>query len=391
MKGVRVADRIENLPKYLFAEIDKVKKEVAARGVDIISLGIGDNDLPTPAHIVDSLCRAAHNPANHRYPDYEGSRQFREAVCKWYLTRFGIGLNPATEVMALIGSKEGIAHLPMAFVNPGDVVLVPDPGYPVYGTMTSMTGGVPYRMPLLEKNFFLPVLEDIPPDMLARSRVMFLNYPNNPTGAVAPREFFERALRFAVKHGILLALDCAYSEIHYGKDVYRSIFDLPGAMDHCIEFHSLSKTYCMTGWRVGFAAGGERLIDAMLKVKTNLDSGVFTAVQEAAITALTSSQSCVDDLRNALKTRRDRTVEKLRKQGIRFAVPEGAFYIWAHVPGKATSADFCRDLLEGCGVVVTPGTGFGRYGEGYFRISLTTPDRRLDEALERMRKFVRTG
>jgi LL-diaminopimelate aminotransferase len=384
MKNVAVAQRIQNLPKYLFAEIDRLKKEVAARGVDIISLGIGDNDLPTPLHIIESLCISARKPENHRYPDYEGSLTFRTAVSAWYRRRFGLEMNPGNEIMALIGSKEGIAHLPMAFVNPGDVVLVPDPGYPVYGIMTTMTGGAVHRMPLLESNAFLPDLSAIPAEIVERSKVMFLNYPNNPTGASAPRSFFVDALEFCKAHGILLALDCAYSEIHYGVNVYGSIFDLPGSRENAIEFHSLSKTYNMTGWRVAFAVSGAPNIDAMLKVKTNLDSGVFNAVQDAAITALTSEQTCVEQSRAIFRARRDRVAIALDRLGFKYRMPDGSFYFWVRVPDGRSSSSFCMDLLNQCGVVVTPGTGFGIHGEGYFRISLTTPDRRIDEALERI-------
>jgi LL-diaminopimelate aminotransferase len=384
MKGIEPADRIKNLPKYLFAEIDRLKKEVTARGVDIISLGIGDNDLPTPPHIVRSLCEAAARPENHRYPDYEGSERFRAASASWYMGRFGVGVNPKTEVTALIGSKEGIAHLPMAFADPGDTVLVPDPGYPVYGIMSQMTGASVHRMPLPESNGFLPDLAGIPAGALSRAKIMFLNYPNNPTGASAPRGFFKKALEFCAGRGILLALDCAYSEIHYGANVYRSIFDLPGAREHAVEFHSLSKTYNMTGWRVGFAVGGARIIDSMLKVKTNLDSGVFTAVQEAAVTALTSSQECVEESRRIFAGRRARVAAMLERKGFRFRMPEGSFYFWVRVPEGFTSARFCMEVLNKCGVVVTPGTGFGNCGEGYFRISMTAPDNRLDEALERI-------
>jgi len=389
MKSVEVSQRIKNLPKYLFAEIDRMKKEVAAKGVDIISLGIGDNDLPTPSFIVDALCKGANNPENHRYPDYEGALRFRVAVAQWYKKRFGIELDPKSEITALIGSKEGIAHLPMAFVNPGDYVLVPDPGYPVYGIMSGMTGAAVHRIPLLEENDFLPDLGGIPKDVVSKAKILFINYPNNPTGASAPREFFEKTIDFCRENGILLAVDAAYSEIHYGKNVFRSTFDITGAKDCVIEFHSLSKTYNMTGWRVGFAAGGAKLIDALLKVKTNLDSGVFTAVQDAAIAALSSDQKCVEESRVIFRRRRDRVAAALEKFGFSFRMPEGAFYFWVKVPKGKSSAKFCMEVLENCGVVLTPGNGFGTYGEGYFRISLTTPDARIDEALERMAGYLK--
>ena len=388
MKNVEVAQRIKDLPKYLFAEIDRLKKEVAARGVDIISLGIGDNDLPTPQHIVESLRHAALSPANHRYPDYEGGIDLRTAVSSWYVERFNVEVDPASEVVVLIGSKEGIAHLPHVYVNPGDWVLVPDPGDPVYGIMSTMIGARVHRMPLDERRAFLPDLGAIPEDVAAGAKLMFLNYPNNPTGASAPREFFEKALAFCRARGIVLALDCAYSEIHFGQHVYRSIFDLPGARDCAVEFHSLSKTYNMTGWRVGFAVAGRAVIDAMLKVKTNLDSGVFRAVQAAAVTALTGDQGCVAEARAIFKARRNRVAAALTRMGFAYRMPEGSFYFWVRVPQGKTSAQFCREMLEKAGVVVTPGTGFGPHGEGYFRISLTCPDARIDEALERMQKQI---
>lgn len=388
MRNVEPAQRIKDLPKYLFAEIDRLKKEVAARGVDIISLGIGDNDLPTPPHIVESLREAARDPALHRYPDYEGGVRLRTAIAAWYKKRFGVEVDPATEVVVLIGSKEGIAHLPHAFANPGDVVLVPDPGYPVYGIMSTMIGAGVHRMPLDESRAFLPDLAAIPADAAAAARIMFANYPNNPTGASAPRAFFEEALLWCRERGVVLALDCAYSEIHYGTNVYRSVFDLPGARDCAVEFHSLSKTYNMTGWRVGFAVGGRAIIDAMLKVKTNLDSGVFTAVQEAAVTALCADQSCVESSRAIFKARRDRVAAALDRMGFSYRMPEGAFYFWVRVPGTQTSAAFCMAMLERVGVVVTPGTGFGPHGEGWFRISLTCADERIDEALARMHEQI---
>jgi LL-diaminopimelate aminotransferase len=388
MRPIETAQRIKDLPKYLFAEIDRLKKEVAARGVDIISLGIGDPDQPTPAHIVEALRDAVRKPVNHRYPDYEGGPALRGAIGKWYRQRFGVEVDPAAEVVVLIGSKEGIAHLPHAYADAGDWVLVPDPGYPVYGIMSAMIGARVHRMPLCEERAFLPDLGAIPSEVAASAKILFVNYPNNPTGASAPREFFEEALAFCRERGILLALDCAYSEIHYGRDVYRSVFDLPGAREHAVEFHSLSKTYNMTGWRVGFAVGGARIIDAMLKVKTNLDSGVFGAVQDAAVAALLGDQACVESTCAVFAERRRRVAEALLRMGFEFRPPEGAFYFWVRVPEGRTSAQFCMEMLEKAGVVVTPGTGFGPSGEGYFRISLTCPDARLDEALARMQKLV---
>jgi LL-diaminopimelate aminotransferase len=381
---IKKAERIQKLPPYLFAEIDRLKREVAARGVDLINLGIGDPDTPTPAHIVARLREAAATPANHRYPDYEGMPSFRAAAASWMEQRYGVRLDPATEVVSLIGSKEGIANMAVAFVDPDDVVLVPDPGYPVYHIGTSFNGGVTYRMPLRRENGFLPDLGAIPDEVARRAKLLWLNYPNNPTAAVAPRAFFEDVIRFAERHGVIVCHDAAYAEIYYGERP-PSILELPGGREVAIEFHSLSKTFNMTGWRVGFAVGHPELIAGLGKVKTNVDSGVFQAVQEAAIAALGSDPTVVEGLRAMYRERREVLVGGLATIGLPCDPPAGTFYVWVPVPRGTTAAALASRILTEAGVVVTPGTGFGAVGEGYIRLTLCSPAERLREAVERLR------
>jgi LL-diaminopimelate aminotransferase len=381
---VKKAKRIQTLPRYLFAEIDRLKKEVAARGVDLINLGIGDPDTPTPPHIIARLCEAARNPANHRYPDYEGLLSFRQAAAGWMKSRYGVTADPETEVISLIGSKEGIANMAVAFVDPGDVVLVPDPGYPVYHIGTQFNGGITHRMPLRRERGFLPDLDAIPADVLRRAKLLWISYPNNPTAAVAPRGFFADVIRFAERHGIIVCHDAAYAEIYFGERP-ASILELPGGRDVAIEFHSLSKTFNMTGWRVGFAVGHPELVAGLGKVKTNVDSGVFQAVQEAAIAALTGDPSVVDGLRAMYRERRDALVAGLQAIGLACDPPQGTFYVWVPVPRGITAADLATRCLTEAGVVVTPGTGFGEAGEGYIRLTLCSPTERLREAAERLR------
>jgi len=381
---IQKAERIQKLPPYLFAEIDRVKREVAARGVDLINLGIGDPDTPTPPHIVERLRAAAGNPANHRYPDYEGLLAFRQAAARWMKSRYGVEADPLTEVVSLIGSKEGIANMAVAFVDPDDVVLVPDPGYPVYHIGTSFNGGVTYRMPLRRENGFLPDLGAIPDEVARRAKLMWLNYPNNPTATVAPRSFLVDAIRFAERHGIILCHDAAYAEIYFGERP-PSILELPGGRDVGIEFHSLSKTFNMTGWRVGFAVGHPELIAGLGKVKTNVDSGVFQAVQEAAIAALTGDAGVIERLRSMYRERRDVLVAGLAGAGLPCEAPSGTFYVWVPVPRGITAAALATRCLTEAGVVVTPGNGFGESGEGYIRLTLCSPTERLREAVERLR------
>ncbi len=381
------AKRLQALPPYLFAEMDRMKQEQVKKGVDIISLGIGDPDLPTPPHIIQALAQAAADPANHQYPSYEGMLAFRKAAADWYRSRFSVTLDPATEVLSLIGSKEGIGHFPLAFVNPGDVVLVPDPGYPVYQAGTIFAGGDPYPMPLTRSCGFLPDLDAVPGDVLTRARLLWLNYPNNPTGAVATREFLGRAVEFAHRHRLILAHDAPYSEMAY--DGYRpeSVLSVPGAKEVAVEFHSLSKTYNMTGWRVGFAVGNAQILAGLGRIKTNLDSGVFQAVQYAGVAALTGPQQCIADNCRIYQERRDVLVGALREMGFDIDAPKATFYLWVPVPKGFTSKSFSVDILAKAGVVLTPGSGFGAAGEGYVRAAFTVGVDRIREAVERIRKL----
>ncbi|MBD0306383.1 MAG: LL-diaminopimelate aminotransferase [Nitrospiraceae bacterium] len=380
------AHRIKTLPPYLFAAIDQMKQNAIARGVDIVNLGIGDPDLPTPSPIIERLQQAAADPKNHQYPSYEGLSSFRQSVAEWYRRRFSVSLDPASEVLTLIGSKEGIGHVPLAFVDRGDVVLIPSPGYPVYPVATSFAGGVPSIMPLLKHNGFLPELGAIPKDLASRAKLMFLNSPNNPTATVADREFFKRVVAFAREHRIIVCHDAAYSEIFYDGRRPASFLEVEGAKEVGIEFHSLSKTFNMTGWRIGFAVGNKTILAGLGKVKSNVDSGVFQAVQEAGITALQLDDHVTDGLRNIYQERRDVLVPGLKKLGLDVDPPSAAFYVWVAVPKGYTSASFTAHLLEKAGIVTTPGNGFGQPGEGYIRLTLTTSKERLGEAVERMQK-----
>lgn len=385
--GIRPARRIQNLPPYLFAEVDRRIAEKRAAGFDVISLGIGDPDLPSPPHVVAAAQEAVADPRRHRYPDYYGLPEFRRAIARWYEQRFEVRLDPDTEVLPLIGSKEGIAHIALAFVDSGDVVLVPDPGYPVYSIGTMLANGEPYFMPLRPERGFLPDLEAIPQAALERARILWINYPNNPTAAVAPLEFFEEVVAFARRHGLLVCHDNAYSEVCY--DGYRSpsFLEVPGAKEVGVEFHSLSKTYNMTGWRSGMVVGNPVAIEALGRVKTNVDSGIFEAIQIASIAALEGDQRWVEERNARFQARRDATIATLRKIGIDAPVPKASLYIWAPVPGGQSSVEFSLRVLDDAAVWLTPGVGFGANGEGFFRISLTVPDQRLAEALERLEKL----
>jgi LL-diaminopimelate aminotransferase len=378
--------RIENLPPYLFARIDAMKAEKVRQGVDVIDLGIGDPDLPTPPHIVEALCEAARDPANHHYPSYAGMPAFRSAVADWYRARFGVTLDPATEVLALMGSKDGIAHIPEAFVNRGDIVLAPDPGYPVYRTSTLFAEGQAYGIPLLAEHDFLPVLEDIPAIIAEKARLMFLNYPNNPTSAIAPSSFFAEVVDFARDHGIVVVHDNAYSEIAY--DGYRapSFLETDGAMEVGIEMHSLSKTYNMTGWRIGMACGNAEVIAGLSRIKTNVDSGVFNAVQHAGIRALSGPQDVVQENCAIYQERRDVLVSGLRSLGFEVRVPKATFYVWMHT---GDGMECARRLLDEAGVVATPGIGFGDAGKEYVRFAITRSVERIEQALGRIREVFR--
>jgi LL-diaminopimelate aminotransferase len=381
------AERLRRLPPYLFAEIDRKKREVRARGVDVIDLGIGDPDLPTPPHVIQALQKAAEDPANHRYPSYEGMLAYRQAVADWYAKRFNVRLDPEQEVLTLIGSKEGTAHMPLAFVNPGDAVLVPDPGYPVYAAGTWFAGGEVHFMPLRRQNGFLPDLGAIPPDVVRRAKLMYLNYPNNPTAAVATRDFFAQVVAFARRHGILVCHDLMYSELKFDGFEPPSLLEVEGARDVGVEFHSLSKTYSMTGWRLGFCVGNRAAVAGLGAVKTNVDSGVFQAVQQAGIAALTGPQELAEQYRRTYEARRNIAVAGLKQLGWQVDVPKGTFFVWAPVPGGLDSRAFATRLLEEAGVVVTPGVGFGPSGEGFYRIALTVAESRITEAVERLKRL----
>ncbi len=384
---IQYAERIRTLPPYLFAAIDDMKRQAIERGMDIINLGVGDPDLPTPDPIIESLRRAAGDPKHHQYPSYDGMLSFRTAVSQWYQRRFGVTADPKTEVLTLIGSKEGIGHVPMAFIDQGDIVLVPSPGYPVYPVGASFAGGTAYEMPLLKKNGFLPDFEAIPADVRQKAKLMFLNSPNNPTSVVASKEFFKKAIDFAREHQIIICHDAAYSEIYYDGKRPCSFLEADGAMDVGVEFHSLSKTFNMTGWRIGFVVGCKEVVAGLGKIKTNIDSGVFQAIQEAGITALELDDSVTDGLRGIYQERRDVLVNGLRTLNLELETPEAAFYVWIGVPKGFTSAEFTAHLIEKAGIVTTPGNGFGDPGEGYIRMTVTTTKERLAEAIERMQKI----
>ncbi len=382
-----VAKRLQELPPYLFLEIDKAKRKARQELRDVIDLGIGDPDLPTPQFIIDALSKAAGEPANHRYALDQGMPVLRQAISQWYSRRFNVSLDPETEILPLIGSKEGIAHFPLAFINPGDYALVPDPCYPPYKGGTIFAGGKIQILPLLDKNNFLPDFRKIPTGKLKKAKVLYLNYPNNPTGATCTVAFYQEAVEFCRRNNLILLSDLAYSEMAY--DGYRppSVFDAKGAKEVAIEFHSLSKTYNMTGWRVGWACGNKSLIAGLAKVKSNLDSGIFSAVQIAACAALNSDGSHIRKMCQLYQQRRDCLVDGLNALGWKVSRPKATFYIWVKIPRPGKSIEFCAKLLEQANLVATPGVGFGKYGENYIRFALTVGIERIKEALERLKKI----
>jgi LL-diaminopimelate aminotransferase len=386
---MRRSDRLAKIPPYLFAEIDKKKEAAIKKGVDVISLGIGDPDVPTPGYIIDSFFDAVKNQKNHRYPAYEGSMAFRQAVADWYKERYKVDIDPETEVMALIGSKEGIAHIFLAYIDPGDYALVPDPAYPVYKTGTLFAGGIPYPMPLTEENNFLPQFDAIDKDIVRNSKLLFLNYPNNPTAAVAEMSEFEKAVNFARENDMILCHDSAYSDITFDGYNAASPLQIKGAKDICIEFGSLSKPFNMTGWRIGYAVGGAEIIKNLGVIKTNIDSGQFNAIQDAAIHALKAPKDQIKKMVEIYKERRDVAVAELNAIGISVEAPKGTFYLWPKVPKGYTSTEFAGKLLDEAGVIVTPGNAYGDFGEGYFRIALTVDVERMKEAFERIKKSVK--
>jgi LL-diaminopimelate aminotransferase len=381
------AARLGLIPPYLFKKIDDKKAEVRARGVDIIDLGVGDPDLPTPRFIVDKMMAAVADPANHRYPAYSGMKGFREAVARWYQKRFGVELDPETEVITLIGSKEGIAHLPLGINDPEDINLMTSPGYPVYQMGSLFAGAHSNFLPLTRENDFLPDLHAIDPLTARDTRALFFNYPNNPTAAVADKEFFARMVDFCREYRIIAVHDAAYTELAYDGFQPPSFLELPGAREVGIEFHSLSKTYNMTGWRLGMAVGNREVLAALGKIKSNIDSGAFDAIQIAGIAALDSDQSCVRENCAILQERRDLLVGGLRKLGYDVEYPKATFYVWLPVPPGLTSMSFTTHLLEKAGIVTIPGMGLGAPGEGYVRLALTVPKDRLEEALHRLERL----
>lgn len=377
---------MQNLPPYLFARIEKKIADAKEQGIDIINLGIGDPDLPTPQHIIDRMAISIKDPANHQYPSSVGLLAYRQAVAQWYQRRFEVQLDPKTEIVSLLGSKEGIAHISFAYLDQGDINLVPDPGYPVYNIGTLLAGGESYFMPLKAENEYLPILEDIPAEVARQAKLMFINYPNNPIGVVADLPFYLKVVEFARNYDILVCHDAAYSEMAYEGLKPLSFLQVPGGKEVGIELHSLSKTYNMTGWRIGWAAGNRDAVEVLGRIKSNIDSGVFQAIQYAAIEALLGPQECVAQANAIYAERRDIALAGLRRMGWEVKPPQASFYFWAPVPRGYTSASFCEMVLEKTGVIITPGNGYGEYGEGYFRIALTVNQERMQEAFDRMYK-----
>ncbi len=383
----QLAKKLQSLPPYLFLEIDKAKRKARAEGRDIIDLGIGDPDQPTPKYIIEALYKAAQDPSNHRYALDQGMPALRQSIERWYKRRFNVNLDPNLEILPLIGSKEGIAHFPLAFLNQGDYSLIPDPCYPPYKGGTILSGGKPYLMPLLESNSFLPDFKKIPLSVLKKAKIMFLNYPNNPTGATAEKSFYKDAISFARKHKIIIVSDLAYSEMSYDGYSPSSMLEVEGAKDLVIEFHSLSKTYNMTGWRVGWACGNEKLIAALAKVKSNIDSGIFSAVQLAGIAALDGPEEHIKHMCSLYSERRDILISGLNSLGWQVNNLKATFYTWIKVPQKYDSIKFAGMILKKADIVVTPGVGFGKYGEGYIRMALTVDKARIKEALNRLKNI----
>jgi LL-diaminopimelate aminotransferase len=381
---MNLSRRLDKIPPYLFVEINRKIAEKKARGEDVISFAIGDPDLPTPGHIIERLCQAAHDPANHRYPETFGLPELCQAIAGWYKRRFNVDLDPAKEVLPLIGSKEGIGHMSFCLLDPGDIALVTDPGYPVYSISCVLAGAEVHYLQLDEKNGFLPDLEAIPADVLKKAKVLWICYPNNPTGAVAGLDFFEKVVAFARRTGIAICHDAPYTEVAF--DGYRphSFLEAAGAKEVGVEFHSLSKTYNMTGWRIGMVVGNHKMVDALFRFKSNLDSGIPQAIQIAAIEALKGNQDDIAVRNNQYQRRRDKLVDALQKIGLKVTKPKAGFYIWARIPAGYTSVSYTAELLDKVGVAVTPGTGYGKSGEGYVRLSITQPDDRFDEGVRRL-------
>lgn len=386
---MQFAQRVQKLPPYLFAEVSKTIARKKSEGVDVISLGIGDPDIPTPPHVIDALCEAAQKPANHRYPETEGLPELRQAIAAWYERRFDVSLDPEKEICSLIGSKEGIGHLPLCLIDPGDVALIPDPAYPVYAIGTLFAGGEAHYLPLRAENRFLPDLAAIPSDVARQAKVLWLNYPNNPTGAVADLRFFDEVVNFAKQFDLVVCHDFAYSDVVFDDYIPPSFLQARGAKDVGVEFYSLSKSYNMTGWRIGAVVGNQDVVNALYRVKSNLDSGVPQAIQEMAIAALSGPETPIQENNRIYQRRRDLVVRTLRELGLELEPSKASLYLWARIPERFTSIQYATEVLDKTGVFLTPGIGYGEAGEGYVRISLTVPDARLDEAMARISKWAK--
>ena len=385
--NINFSKRLANLPPYLFVEISRIINEKKAAGIEVISFGIGDPDLPTPDPIISRLISGSKNPDNHRYPETDGLPEVRESIAKWYKTRFNVDLNSDKEVVPLIGAKEGIGHIALCLLDKGDICLVPDPGYPVYSIGTMFAGGETYWLPLTESNDWLPDLDSIPTDIANKAKCIWLNYPNNPTSAIAPDEFFKQAIEFANKYNVILLHDAAYSEVYYDAYKPKSFLEYPGAKEVGIEFHSLSKSYNMTGWRMGMAVGNSKIINALFTVKSNLDSGIPQAIQEMSIQALEDGAIHSEKNNAIYQNRRNKLVECLHNIGIEVEKPKASLYLWAKTPQKYSSKELATILLEEKAIVVTPGSSYGKYGEGFVRLSLTTTDENINKAIERLKSW----
>lgn len=381
------SQRLGKLAPYPFVEISRIIAEKRAAGADVVTFGIGDPDIPTPDPIIERLLTASKHEPNHRYPETDGLPEFRVAIANWYHSRFGVTLDPISEVLPLIGAKEGIAHAAFCFLDPGDIALIPDPAYPVYGVGTMFAGAESYTMPLTESNNWLPKYNDIPVNVAKKAKIMWLNYPNNPTSAIATADDFKEAISFCKQYDIALLHDAAYSEIGYEGYKPISFMEIPGAKEIGIEFHSLSKTYNMTGWRSGMAVGNSDMIKALFQIKANIDSGIPQAVQEMSMQALLDDQACVQNNIDIYQARRDRVITALTRMGLEVAVPKASLYIWARIPDRFTSAEFAARLLADNDIVVTPGSSYGEYGEGYIRLSLTTPDEQVEKGCQRLENW----
>ena len=381
---MKFSRRLEQLAPYPFVEISRIIAEKRAAGEDVVTFGIGDPDIPTPNHIIERLISASRDLPNHRYPESDGLPAMRKAIATWYERRFNIVLDADKEVLPLIGAKEGIGHAAFCFLDPGDIALVPDPAYPVYAVGTMFAGAESYKMPLTEENGWLPDLDMIPSDVARNAKVMWLNYPNNPTGAMATEDYYKKVIEFAQHHDIAVLHDAAYSEVVFDRYRALSFLELPGAKEVGIEFHSLSKCFNMTGWRVGMAVGNADMIKALFAIKANLDSGIPQAIQEMAMEALLGSQAPIQENNYIYQRRRDKVIDVLTRIGLQVVTPQASLYVWARVPEGFTSAEFARKLLEETAIVVTPGSSYGQYGEGYIRLSLTTPDQQVDKGVDRL-------